>query len=134
MAAYVKYQLGIEKMLEAGTAQTDTWKLQLSNTAPVVATDTTVTEIANANGYLTGGQTLTVSTAVSTAGVYKLTFNAPTAWTATGAGFTFQYVCLVNTTLGQAVGYWDYGSALVLSGANSDTFTPTISAETVSVT
>jgi len=39
MAAYVKYQLGVEKLAEGGNCQTDTWQLILSNTAPNVATD-----------------------------------------------------------------------------------------------
>lgn len=41
MAAYVKYQLGVEKLAEGGNCQTDTWQIILSNTAPNVATDTT---------------------------------------------------------------------------------------------
>jgi len=36
MAAYVKYYKGIEVMMEGGNAQTDSWRVILSNTAPVV--------------------------------------------------------------------------------------------------
>lgn len=138
MAAYVKYQLGIEKMMEGGNAQTDSWALLLSNRAPVVATDTTaasITEIANGNGYTTGGAALTVASAASTAGVYKLTFNALPTWTSnTGTMGPFQYVILYNVTQTQVIGYWDYGSALSLNGVNGDTFTPSVVAETFSVT
>lgn len=35
---YVKYELGIEKMMEGGNAGSDTWQLILSNTAPNQAT------------------------------------------------------------------------------------------------
>lgn len=49
MAAYVKYNLGT-LALDAGiNAATDTWKIALSNTAPTVATDTTLAS-QNANG------------------------------------------------------------------------------------
>ena len=131
MATYVKFLLGIEKMMEAGNAGTDTWKLKLTNAAPTVATDTTiVSELASSGGYTVGGVTCTVTSAVSTAGVYKLTLAAPASptWTASGGGFTFRYVVLVNDTLSQCIGYWDYTSSVALSGTNADTFTPTLDA------
>lgn len=133
MAAYVKYELGIEKMMEAGNAQTDTWQLILSNTAPNVATNTTAasaTELGTAGGYTAGGVNCTVTSAASTAGVFKLVLAAPASptWTASGGGFTFRYVILYNLTQTQCIGYWDYGSAVVMNGTNADTFTPTLDA------
>ena len=133
MAAYVKYELGIEKMMGAGNAQTDTWQLILSNTAPNVATNTTAasaTELGTAGGYTAGGVNCTVTSAASTGGVYKLTLAAPVSptWTASGGGFTFRYVILYNLTLTQCIGYWDYGSSVVMNGTNADTFTPTLDA------
>ncbi len=133
MAAYVKYQLGIEKMMEAGNAGTDTWQLILSNTAPNVATHTTAasaTELGTAGGYTAGGVNCTITSAVSTSGVYKLILAAPASptWTASGGGFTFQYVILYNLSLTQCIGYWDYGTAVVMNGTNADTFTPTLDA------
>lgn len=133
MAAYVKYELGIEKMMEAGNAQTDTWQLILSNTAPNVATNTTAasaTELSTAGGYTAGGVNCSVTSAASTAGVYKLVLAAPGSptWTASGGGFTFRYVILYNLTQTQCIGYWDYGSSVVMNGANADTFTPTLDA------
>ena len=91
MAAYVKYQLGIEKMMEGGNAGSDTWQLILSNTAPNVATNTTAascTELSTVGGYTAGGVNCTITSAVSTAGVYKLILAAPASptWTASGAG------------------------------------------------
>ena len=126
MAAYVKYELGIEKMLEAGNAQTDTWQVILSNTAPNVATNTTAlsaTELATGGGYTAGGNNAAVTTALSTSGVYKLVLADPATWTASGGGFTFRYVILYNLSLTQCIGYWDYGSAVVMNGTNGDTFT-----------
>jgi hypothetical protein len=69
-----------------------------------------------------------VTSAAQTGGVYKLVLAAPASptWTATGGGFTFQYVILYNLTNTQVIGYWDRGSATVL--AAGDTYTPTLDA------
>jgi hypothetical protein len=128
---YVKYQIGTEVLQEAANAQTDSWRLILSNTAPNVATNTTAvsaSELGTAGGYTAGGVACTVTSAAQTAGVYKLTLAAPASptWTASGAGFTFQYVILYNLTNTQCIGYWDRGSATVL--AAGDTYTPTLDA------
>lgn len=133
MASYVKYQLGIEKLAEGGNCGSDTWRLILSNTAPTVATDTTAasaTELSTSGGYTAGGVNCTVTSAASTSGVYKLTLAAPASptWTASGGGFTFRYVILYNLTQTQCIGYWDYGSSVVMNGTNADTFTPTLDA------
>ena len=133
MASYVKYQIGTEVLLEAGNAATDTWQLILSNTAPNVATNTTAasaTELSTSGGYTAGGVNCTVTSSSQTAGVFKLILAAPASptWTASGGGFTFQYVILYNLTRTQCIGYWDYGSAVVMNGTNGDTFTPTLDA------
>lgn len=139
MASYVKYQLGIEKLIEGGNPGSDTWQLILSNTAPNVATDTTAasaTELSTSGGYTAGGVNCTVTSAASTAGVYKLTLAAPASptWTASGGGFTFRYVILYNLTQTQCIGYWDYGSSVVMNGTNADTFTPTLDASNGTLT
>jgi hypothetical protein len=128
---YVKYQIGTEVLQEAANAGTDSWRLILSNTAPNVATNTTAasaTELGTSGGYTAGGVTCTVTSAAQTAGVYKLVLAAPASptWTASGGGFTFQYVILYNLTNTQCIGYWDRGSATVL--AAGDTYTPTLDA------
>ncbi len=133
MVASVKYQKGVEVLAEGGNAGTDTWKLILSNTAPVVATDTTAasaTELGTSGGYTAGGVSCTVTSALQTAGVYKLILAAPVSptWTASGGGFTFRYVILYNLTNTQCIQYWDFGSSQVMSGANGDTFTPVLDA------
>jgi hypothetical protein len=128
---YVKYQIGTEVLQEAANAQTDSWRLILSNTAPNVATDTTAasaTELSTSGGYTAGGVVCTVTSAAQTAGVYKLTLAAPVSptWTASGGGFTFRYVILYNLTNTQCIGYWDRGSATVMVAG--DTYTPTLDA------
>lgn len=133
MAAYVKYQIGTEVLAEAANSGTDSWRLILSNTAPNVATNTTAasaTELGTAGGYTAGGVVCTITSSTQTAGVYKLILAAPASptWTASGGGFTFQYVILYNLTNTQCIGYWDYGSPVVMNGTNGDTFTPTLDA------
>jgi hypothetical protein len=133
MASYVKYHIGTEALQEAGNVGSDTWQLILSNTAPVVATDTTAasaTELGTAGGYTAGGVNCTITSSVQTAGVFKLILAAPASptWTASAGGFTFRYVILYNLTRTQCIAYWDYGSSVVMNGTNADTFTPTLDA------
>jgi hypothetical protein len=128
---YNKYQIGVEVMNEAMDAGTDTWQLILSNTAPNYATNTTAasaTELGTSGGYTAGGVNCTITSSAQTAGTYKLTLAAPVSptWTASGGGFTFQYVILYNLTRTQCIGAWDRGSATVM--AAGDTYTPTLSA------
>jgi hypothetical protein len=128
---YTKYQIGTEVLQEAANAGTDSWRLILSNTAPNVATNTTAasaSELSTGGGYTAGGVTCSVTSAAQVGGVYKLVLAAPASptWTASGAGFTFQYVILYNLTNTQCIGYWDRGSATVL--AAGDTYTPTLDA------
>lgn len=133
MATGSKYQLYTEIMAEAGNAGTDSWRLILSNSAPNLATHTTAasaTELGTSGGYTAGGVTCTVTSAVSTAGVYMLKLAAPASptWTASGGGFTFRYVILYNLTNTQCAIVWDYGSSIAMNGTNGDTFTPTLDA------
>ena len=131
MATYVGYQKGTEMLLEAGNAGSDSWRLILSNTAPSVANDTTAasaTELSTSGGYTAGGVACTITSSAQVAGLYKLVLAAPASptWTASGGGFTFRYVILYNLTNTQCIAYWDYGSAVVMSGSNADTFTPAL--------
>lgn len=122
MATYNKYTAAVESLLEAGNAGTDTWKVALA--ATVNAADTTftpgTTDLATGNGYTQGGNVCTVSSATQSGGVYKLVLASPATWTASGA-LSFRYAILWNATTNVPVGYWDYGTALVM--ASGDTFT-----------
>lgn len=124
-ATYVKYTAAIEPMLEGMNAQTDSWKVALA--ATVNAADTTftagTTDLATGNGYTAGGNAATVVTATQTSGTYKLVLNSPTAWTATGAGFTFRYAILWDSTTSTPVAYWDYGSSQVVAAGETVTVT-----------
>lgn len=125
MAAFNKFYSFVEALAEKShNLGADTLKVALSNTAPV-ATNTVlanITQIANGNGYTTGGTAATTSSSSQTSGTYKLVL-ADVVFTATGAVGPLQYVVLYNDTAtnDELIGWWDYGSALNL--ANTDTFT-----------
>lgn len=114
MAAYNKFLPATEQMNEGMNAGTDVWKIVLATN--LANTDTTITaEVPNGNGYTTGGNTAATSSSATTAGVFKLTLADPATWTASGAGFTFRYAILYNSTTATPVGYWDYGSSQVVA-------------------
>jgi hypothetical protein len=124
-ATYNKYTAAIEPMLEGMNAQTDAWKVALAST--INAADTTftpgTTDLATANGYTAGGNATTVSSATQTGGTYKLVLTSPATWTATGAGFTFRYAILWDSTTSTPVAYWDYGSSQVVTAGETVTVT-----------
>ena len=128
MATYNKYTAAVEPLLEAINAGSDTWKIALASAINAGDTAFTAgtTDLATGGGYTQGGNTATIASATQSGGVYKLVLNSPTVWTASGGGFTFRYVILYNFTNLIPVGYWDYGSNVVMNGANADTFTATL--------
>ena len=122
MATYNKFLPAVDVMNEGMNAATDAWKIVLATA--LANTDTTITaEVANGNGYTTGGNTAATTSATTTAGVFKLILASPAVWTATGAGFTFRYAILYNSTTSTPVGYWDYGSSQVVAAGEIVTVT-----------
>ena len=130
MATYTKYTAAVEPLLEAIQSQTDTWKVALAVTVNIADTAFVVgtSDLATGNGYTAGGNPATLVSSAQTAGTYKLVLNSPAMWTASGAGFTFRYAILYDATTLVPVAYWDYGSSIIMSGANADTFTVTLDA------
>jgi hypothetical protein len=129
-AVYAKYTAAIEPLLEGMNSGTDAWKVALA--ATINAADTTftagTTDLATAGGYTAGGNATATTSASQTAGTYKLVLASPAVFTATGAGFTFRYAILWNSTTSQPVAYWDYGSSQVVAAA--ETVTVTLDAST----
>ena len=121
MATYNKFTPSIENLFEGINAGADTWFIKLGTAVNQAAG--TFTEVANGNGYTTGGNAATTSTATQTGGTYKLVLNSPAVWTGSGAGFTFQYAILVDTTTGTNVAYWDYGSSQAVAVGETVTVT-----------
>ena len=125
MAAFNKYQKGVEALVEGINAGSDAWKVALSNT--INSADTTftpgTTDLATGNGYTAGGNAATTSSATQSAGTFKLVLNSPAVWTATGAGFTFRYAILWDSTTSTPVAYWDYGSSQAVAAGETVTVT-----------
>jgi hypothetical protein len=124
-ASYVKYTAAIEPLLEGINAGTDAWKVALAATVNIA--DTTfvpgTTDLATGGGYTAGGNAATTTSAGQTAGTYKLVLASPSVWTATGAGFTFRYAILWDSTTSTPVAYWDYGSSQTVSAGETVTVT-----------
>lgn len=106
---------------------TDTFKIALTNTPPVAATDESIgdiTQIAATNGYTTGGITVP-STAISQTGGVATVIGDSVTWTATGGSMpAFRYAVLYDSTTGYLVGYWDYGSSVTITVGNTFSVLP----------
>ncbi len=121
MASYNKFQPAIENLFENINAGSDSWVIKLATAVNQAAG--TITETTNGNGYTTGGNAAATVSSTQSGGTYKLVLSSPTAWTASGAGFTFQYAVLVDSTTGTNVGYWDYGSSQTVAAGETVTVT-----------
>lgn len=124
MATFTKFQPFVENLAEkVFNLGSDTLKVALTNTAPN-ATDGTlsqITQIANGNGYTTGGTQATQVSSAQSSGTYKLVLNDVT-FTATGGSMgTFRYVVLYDDTAtnDELIGYYDYGTTLTITSGNS---------------
>ena len=121
MASYNKFQPAIENLFENINAGSDSWVIKLATAVNQAAG--TITETTNGNGYTTGGNAAATVSSTQSGGTYKLVLSSPTAWTASGLGFTFQYAVLVDSTTGTNVGYWDYGSSQTVAAGETVTVT-----------
>jgi hypothetical protein len=127
MATFVEFESLSEaistKLIQATT---DTFKVYFTNTAPSAAADAVLgdlpAEIANGNGYTTGGLTADI-TASRSGNTTTWSLASPVVLTATGAVGPFQYWVIYSDTSAAAnlVGYLDHGSAVTM--ANTDTYT-----------
>jgi hypothetical protein len=120
-ASYNKFQPAIENLFENINAGSDSWVIKLATAVNAAAG--TITEVANGNGYTTGGNAASTSSSSQTGGTFKLVLNSPSTWTASGAGFSFQYAVLVDSTTSTNVAYWDYGSSQAVAAGETVTVT-----------
>lgn len=125
MAVFNKFNSFVEAMAEkVHNLGADTLKVVLTNSAPVAANTqlSNITQIANGNGYTTGGTTAALTSSSQTSGLYKLVL-ADVVFTATGSMGPFRYAVLYNDTAtnDELIGWWDYGSSITLS--SGETFT-----------
>ena len=131
MATYNGFDQFVEDLgLGVHNLNTDTIKIYLSNTTPVVATHAVKTDLAEfggGTGYTAGGEDI-VNTYSQTSGTGTVATGANPSWTATaGDWVAFQYVVAYNDTqtspADPLIAYWDYGSALTLGNGESFTVT-----------
>ncbi len=117
ISVYSKYTAGVESLLEGTNSGTDVWKVALAATINIA--DTTFTpgtsDLPTAGGYTAGGNTCATTSSSQTGGVFKLVLASPATWTSTGAGFTYRYAILYNSTLNIPIGSWDYGTSQVVT-------------------
>lgn len=132
MASFNKFNNFTDDLMKGVmNLNSDTIKALLTNTAPVatnhVYSDISGNELANGNGYTTGGATVGGTGVSNSSGTESLAAN-PTTWTSsTGSMGPFRYIVYYDSTPSTKtlIGWYDYGSALTLNGANGDTFTIT---------
>lgn len=131
MATYTKYENFVEALANKlidwfGT--TDIYKAVIHTDAPVVATDTVltdVTQIGGSNGYTTGGSDITFNS-TRTGGTVTATAT-DVVWTASGgnlgASTTGRYVSMYDDTSATdlLMASYDYGSTFTV--ATGETFT-----------
>jgi hypothetical protein len=128
MAAYNKHNVFTKNLIGGvHNFDTHTFMVMLTNTAPTAAnsiySDLTAGEVANGNGYTTGGTASAITTSTS-GGVAKATA-ADVVFTASGAVGPFRYADFYNITpsspLKPLISWFDYGSSISL--ATGETFT-----------
>ncbi len=131
MPAANKFNLTVQAFVNGGNlnlAASDTEKLMLTNTVPVATnnlySDISGNELASGAGYTTGGATITACTSTNSSGTQTVsgTIANPT-WTATGNMGPFRYVVWYDSTTGQLLAWWDYGSSITLTSGQTFTFT-----------
>ena len=133
MAVVTKiYPAYLNKMLAATAGwTTETINCALFSASTFTTTDTAYTtsgtEVANANGYTTGGGavgTRTLSTATTTVQLAKITgafgggAAGTTTWTATGAGFS-AVAAKLYVVAGAPVAHIDFGGTQTASGGGT---------------
>lgn len=131
--AFNKFNLFVDDLSKAAlNLNTDTIKVMLTNTAPVVTNhcyaDISGNELASGNGYTTGGQTVSGTGVSNSSGLETMTAAATTWTSSTGNMGPFRYVVYYDSTPSSCktlIGWYDNGSSITLNGVDADTFTVT---------
>ena len=131
MPAANKFNLTVQAFVNGGNlnlaVSNDVSKLMLTNTVPVATnnlySDISGNELASGAGYTTGGATITTASANSSGTQTVTATIANPTWTATGNMGPFRYVVHYDSTTGQLLAWWDYGSSITLTSGQTFTFT-----------
>jgi hypothetical protein len=128
MATYTKFNQFVEDLVK-GYHQfgTHTFKVMLTNTAPTAATNKVkadITEISAGNGYVAGGNALTIAAPTQSSGTVKPIPSADITITAAGGTIgPFRYAVVYNDTqttpVKPLVCYFDYGASQSLNNGES---------------
>lgn len=129
MAAFNKFNAFVENQLVSKIDwDSDTFKIMLTNTAPIAANSikADLTEITGggSTGYTAGGTATTIS--VSRTGGTETISGTQVVFTGGSAGMgPFRYAALYDDTIASPadplIGWWDYGTSISL--LDTETFT-----------
>lgn len=132
MASFNKFYLTMDDLCKGVmNLSTDTIKVMLTNTLPVatnhVYSSISANELASGNGYTTGGATVAGTGVSNVTGTESCAANSTTFTSSTGSMGPFQYIVYYDSTptTKTLLGWYNYGVALTLNGANGDTLTLT---------
>lgn len=128
MATFYKFYSYIEDLHEkVHNLGSDTLKFLLTNDAPNQTTwaqlSNVTGQLSTANGYTSGGATLTITSSAQSAGLYTL-MASDLSWTASGGSIgPFRYAVLYNdtSTNDRLIGWIDYSFSITV--ASGQTFT-----------
>ena len=129
MATFNKFNLFVEDLTKGVmNLSSDTIKVMLTNTAPVATNhvygDISGNELANGDGYTTGGATVSGTGVSNSSGTESFAASATTFTSSTGSMGPFRYVVYYDSTPSTKtlIGWYDYGSSITLNGAAGETF------------
>ena len=110
-------------------------KYNSTTSPPQIQSTSNAPELANGNGFTTGGSTVGSTAYSQTSGTATLSGNN-VVWTATGNMGPFRYVCEYDASSGTTstrslIGWWDYGSSVTL--LSGETFTVNHSANILTI-
>ena len=120
MAQFEKFNPFLEAVFEKKhDFSSDTFKVMLTNTAPVAANGVRadLTEIAAGNGYVAGGNNIVISNSSQTNGTYTAALSTDADFVASGGNIgPFRYVACYNDTAtnDELVSFYDRGASLTL--------------------
>ena len=103
----------------------DTLKIALSNSAPSASNTilSNITQVTAANGYTSGGNSVTITSSTQSSGTYKLIGNDVTFTASGGSIGPWEYAVIYNSTAasGNLIGWWSYGTTITITDGNSFT-------------
>lgn len=127
MASFNKFQPFVanvaNKVYNLGS---DSLKIALCATANApVATNNKLADLTEISYTNLSARTITTTSSTQSSGTYKLILTNLVLTSSVGDVAAFQYVVLYDDTATnkELIGWWDYGSALTLHGANGDSLT-----------